>query len=69
MTENALVPKIMLQFQNADTSWHQGDNAAFYMLRTAFLRDFLKIHQNFPMSACETSVHYVEAPVNKTSYK
>ena len=30
-TENALVPKIMLQFQNGDTSWHQGDSAGIFM--------------------------------------
>ena len=47
MMESALVPKIMLQFQNPDTSWHQGDDAAFSMLRTAFSERFLKNSPKF----------------------
>ena len=49
-TENALVPKIMLQFQNGDTSWHQGDSAAISMYRTAFFETFVK-----KISECQTN--------------
>ena len=49
MTENAIAPKIMLQFQNANTSRHQGDSAAIFLLRTAF---FWEICQKNSMSTC-----------------
>ena len=42
LTENALVPKIMLQFPNGDTSRHQGDSAAISMYRTAVFEQFVK---------------------------
>ena len=42
MTENAIAPKIMLQFQNANTSRQQDDSMAIFMLRTAFFERFAK---------------------------
>ena len=41
-TENALVPKIMLQFQNGDTSWHQGDSAGIFMYSAGIFETFVK---------------------------
>ena len=36
------MPKIMPQFQNDDTSQHQGDSAAISMYRTAVFETFIK---------------------------
>ena len=41
-TENALVPKIMLQFQNGDTFQHQGDSAGIFMYSAGIFETFVK---------------------------
>ena len=68
-TENALVPNIMLQLQNADTSWHQDDNKAISMLRMPFLKNspvnsIILERQNFfgaSIVGCFYMKHFVKA--------
>ena len=36
------MPKIMLQFQNGDTSWHQGDSAGIFMYSAGIFETFVK---------------------------
>ena len=45
--------KIMLQFQNGDTSWHQGDNEAISMLRMAFFEKFDKKFYVHVLAQCD----------------
>ena len=42
MTENAIAPKIMLQFQNGDTFQHQGDSAGIFMYSAGIFETFVK---------------------------
>ena len=69
-TENALVPKIMLQFQNGDTSWHQGDSAGIFMYSAGIFETFVNkilCPRASPMCTVETSPQLFPLKIRKTA--
>ena len=58
----------MLQFQNADTSRHQGDSAAIFMLRTAFYERFAKKIYVDVLAHCGLLCHSLRDQVNARTH-